>query len=51
MLTNSIACSTPISEPGVRVRFESRLKPFTGLGGEEVPAEFDELGPANPARA
>jgi len=25
--------------------FESGLKPFTALDGEEVPAEFDDLGP------
>jgi hypothetical protein len=31
-------------------RFESRLKPFTGLSGEEVPAEFDDLGPREPNR-
>ena len=40
-----------LSEPGARGRFESRLKPFTGLSGEEVPAEFDDLGPRKPDRA
>jgi Fe-S-cluster containining protein len=31
--------------PGARERFESGLKPFTGLSGEEVSAEFDDLKP------
>jgi Fe-S-cluster containining protein len=39
------ALDAALSEPGARERFESRLKPFTGLSGEEVPAEFDELEP------
>jgi Fe-S-cluster containining protein len=39
------ALDAAISEPGARQRFESMLKPFTGLGGEEVPAEFDDLEP------
>jgi Fe-S-cluster containining protein len=39
------ALDAALSEPGARERFESRLKPFTGLSGEEVPAEFDDLGP------
>ena len=39
------ALDAALSEPGTRERFESRLKPFTGLSGEEVPAEFDDLGP------
>ena len=34
-----------LSQPSARRRFESRLKPFTGLSGEEVPAQFDDLGP------
>jgi Fe-S-cluster containining protein len=32
-----------LSEPGARERFESKLKPFIGLSGEEVPAEFDDV--------
>jgi Fe-S-cluster containining protein len=39
------ALDAALSEPGTRGRFESGLKPFTGLVGEEVPAEFDDLGP------
>jgi Fe-S-cluster containining protein len=39
------ALDAALSEPGARERFESGLKPFTGLSGEEVPAEFDDLGP------
>ena len=39
------ALDAALSDPGARERFESRLKPFAGLGGEEVPAEFDDLGP------
>jgi Fe-S-cluster containining protein len=39
------ALDAALSEPGARERFESRLKPFTGLSGEEVPAEFDDLKP------
>jgi Fe-S-cluster containining protein len=39
------ALDAALSEPGARERFESRLKPFTGLGGEEVSAEFDDLQP------
>lgn len=38
------AFEAALSEPGARERFESGLKPFTGLDGEEVPAEFDDLG-------
>jgi Fe-S-cluster containining protein len=38
------ALDAALSQPAARERFESRLKPFTGLGGEEVPAEFDDLG-------
>jgi Fe-S-cluster containining protein len=33
------------AEPGARARFESGRKPFSGLSGEEVPAEFDDLEP------
>jgi Fe-S-cluster containining protein len=39
------AFDAALAEPGARERFESRLRPFTSLGGEEVPAEFDDLGP------
>jgi Fe-S-cluster containining protein len=38
------ALDAALSDPGARERFESRLKPFAGLSGEEVPAEFDDLG-------
>jgi Fe-S-cluster containining protein len=31
------------SEPAARGRFETRLRPFTTLSGEEVPVEFDDL--------
>jgi Fe-S-cluster containining protein len=37
------ALDAALSEPGARKRFESGLKPFTALDGEEVPAEFDDL--------
>jgi Fe-S-cluster containining protein len=39
------AFDAALSDPGARERFESRLTPFTGLSGEEVAAEFDDLGP------
>ena len=39
------ALDAALSDPGARERFESGLKPFAGLSGEEVPAEFDDLGP------
>jgi Fe-S-cluster containining protein len=39
------ALDAALSEPGAREHFESGLKPFTGLSGEEVPAEFDDLEP------
>lgn len=35
------AFDAALSEPDAREQFESRLKPFAGLSGEEVPAEFD----------
>jgi Fe-S-cluster containining protein len=38
------ALDAAVSEPAARGRFESRLPPFTRLTGEEVPAEFDDLG-------
>jgi Fe-S-cluster containining protein len=37
------ALDAAISEPRARERFESGLKPFAELSGEEVPAEFDDL--------
>jgi Fe-S-cluster containining protein len=37
------ALDAALAEPGARERFESRLKPFTRLDGEDVPAEFDDL--------
>jgi Fe-S-cluster containining protein len=39
------ALDAALSDPGARERFESRRRPFAGLSGEEVPAEFDDLGP------
>jgi Fe-S-cluster containining protein len=39
------ALDAALSDPRARGRFESRLKPFTGLSGEDVPAEFDDLEP------
>ena len=39
------ALDAALSEPGAREHFYSRLKPFTGLSGEEVPAEFYDLEP------
>jgi Fe-S-cluster containining protein len=39
------ALDAALSQPGARARFESGLPPFTGLVGEEVPAEFDDLEP------
>jgi Fe-S-cluster containining protein len=39
------ALDAALLEPGARERFESGLKPFTGLSGEEVSAEFDDLKP------
>jgi Fe-S-cluster containining protein len=40
------AFDAALSERFAREHFESGLKPFTGLSGEEVPAEFDDLEPA-----
>ena len=37
------ALAAALADPGARGRFESRLAPFTGLSGEEVPEEFDDL--------
>lgn len=39
----SCALDAALSDPAARERFESRQRPFTGLGGEEVPIEFDDL--------
>jgi Fe-S-cluster containining protein len=39
------ALDSAMAEPGSRGRFESRLRPFEQLSGEEVPAEFDDLEP------
>jgi Fe-S-cluster containining protein len=39
------AFDAALSEPGARERFESKSKPFAGLSGEAVPAEFDDLHP------
>jgi Fe-S-cluster containining protein len=39
------ALNAALAEPGARERFESRQKPFPGLRGEEVAAEFDDLEP------
>src|SRR3984957_628673 len=39
------ALDAALSEPAARKRFESGLKPFTGLAGEAVPAEFDDMKP------
>jgi Fe-S-cluster containining protein len=39
------ALDAALLEPRARERFESGLKPFTGLSGEEVSAEFDDLPP------
>jgi Fe-S-cluster containining protein len=37
------ALDAALSDSGARERFKSGLKPFIGLSGEEVPAEFDDL--------
>ena len=39
------ALDAALSQPGARARFESGLKPFAGLDGEEVAGEFDDLRP------
>lgn len=39
------ALDAALCEPGARERFESGLRPFTALGGEDVPAEFDDVEP------
>lgn len=37
------AVAAALSEPDARARFEAKLKPFSGISGQEVPAEFDDL--------
>jgi Fe-S-cluster containining protein len=37
------ALEAALSDGGARQRFESKQEPFSGLGGEEVPTEFDDL--------
>jgi len=39
------ALDAAMAEPAARERFESRSRPFTRLGGEDVPAELDDLEP------
>lgn len=39
------ALDAALSQHDARERFESGLKPFTGLSGEEVTGEFDDLRP------
>jgi Fe-S-cluster containining protein len=39
------ALDAALSDVAARKRFESGLKPFAALSGEEVIAEFDDLGP------
>lgn len=39
----SCAIEAARGDPSSRERFESRLPPFIGLSGEEVPLEFDDL--------
>ena len=41
----SCALDSARSDPAARERFESRLRPFTNLSGEDVPVEFDDLDP------
>jgi Fe-S-cluster containining protein len=41
------ALAAALAEPEARVRFESGQKPFSSLGGEEVPDEFDDLDPSS----
>jgi Fe-S-cluster containining protein len=40
------AFDAALSEPDARKRFESRLETFTGLRGEQVAAEFDDMEPS-----
>jgi Fe-S-cluster containining protein len=39
------ALDAALSESGARERFESKLRPFANLSGEDVPVEFDDLDP------
>jgi Fe-S-cluster containining protein len=39
------ALDAALSEPAARGRFEAKLRPFTSLSGDDVPAEFDDLDP------
>jgi len=39
------ALDAALNDPGSRDRFESRLKPFLGLVGEEVAGEFNDIEP------
>jgi len=39
------ALDAALSDTGARARFESGQTPFIGLSGDEVAAEFDDLGP------
>jgi Fe-S-cluster containining protein len=39
------ALEAATAELAARERFESRLRPFTNLSGEDVPVEFDDLDP------
>ena len=39
------ALEAAISDPAARERFLNGSSPFTGVSGEEVPAEFDDLDP------
>ncbi|MFL6601563.1 MAG: YkgJ family cysteine cluster protein [Steroidobacteraceae bacterium] len=39
------ALNAAMSDVAARERFESRLRPFTNLSGEDVPTEFDDLDP------
>jgi Fe-S-cluster containining protein len=39
------ALDAAMTELAARERFESKLRPFTNLSGEDVPVEFDDLDP------
>jgi len=39
------ALDAATAEPAARERFESKLPPFAGLIGDDVPVEFDDLDP------
>ena len=38
------ALAAALDDPGARARYEAGLRPFIGLHGAPVPAEFDDLG-------